>query len=38
MQVYNEVFGVEKTFWDEQASIGFRIPVNTLTVSSSFPD
>ncbi len=37
MQVYNEVFGFEKTFWDQQASIGFRIPVNTLTISTPFP-
>lgn len=37
MQVYNEVFGLEKTFLDRQASVGFRIPLNTLTVRSSFP-
>ena len=37
MQVYNETFGFEKTFWDRQASIGFRIPLNTLTIDSSFP-
>ncbi|QEH33808.1 hypothetical protein OJF2_23380 [Aquisphaera giovannonii] len=34
MQVYNEIFGIEKTFLDQQASIGFRIPVNTLTIQS----
>jgi hypothetical protein len=37
MQVYNEVFGFEKTFLDQQASVGFRIPVNTLTIGSGFP-
>ena len=37
MQVYNEIFGFEKTFLDQQASIGFRIPVNTLTLTSGFP-
>ena len=35
MQVYNEIFGFEKTFLDQQASIGFRIPLNTLTITSS---
>ncbi|WP_165230964.1 hypothetical protein [Aquisphaera insulae] len=34
MQVYNETFGFEKTFLDQQASIGFRLPVNTLTIQS----
>lgn len=37
MQVYNETFGFEKTFLDRQASIGFRIPLNTLTITSGFP-
>ncbi len=37
MQVYSEIFGFEKTFLDQQASIGFRIPVNTLTITSEFP-
>jgi hypothetical protein len=37
MQVYNEIFGFEKTFLDQQASIGFRIPVNTLTLTSGYP-
>jgi hypothetical protein len=37
MQVYRETFGFEKTFLDRQASIGFRIPVDTLTIGSSFP-
>lgn len=37
MQVYNETFGFEKTFLDQQASLGFRLPVNTLTITSGFP-
>ncbi|HYW83019.1 MAG TPA: hypothetical protein VFB30_07185, partial [Spirochaetia bacterium] len=37
MQVYNETFGFEKTCLDQQASLGFRIPVNTLTITSGFP-
>lgn len=37
MQVYNETFGFEKTFLDQQASIGFRIPLNTLTITSGIP-
>jgi hypothetical protein len=37
MQVYTETFGLEKTFLDRQASVGFRIPLNTLTITSPFP-
>jgi hypothetical protein len=37
MQVYREIFGFEKTFLDQQASIGFRLPVDTLTITSGFP-
>ena len=37
MQVYRETFGFEKTFLNQQASIGFRLPVDTLTVTSGFP-
>jgi hypothetical protein len=37
MQVYREQFGIEKTFLDQQASIGFRLPVETLTITSGFP-
>ena len=37
MQVYNETFGFEKTFLDQQASIGFRLPVNTLTITQRLP-
>jgi hypothetical protein len=32
---YRETFGVEKTFFDRTASIGMRIPLNTLTADSS---
>jgi hypothetical protein len=38
MQVYNEIFGIEKTCLNQQASVGFRIPVNTLTIIGSSPD
>ena len=37
MQVHRETFGFEKTFLDQQASIGFRIPLNTLSITSGFP-
>jgi hypothetical protein len=37
MQVYREMFGFEKTFLDQQASIGFRLPLNTLNIMSGFP-
>jgi hypothetical protein len=37
MQVYKETFGFEKTFLDRQASIGFRLPLDTLTITSAFP-
>ena len=37
MQVYRETFGFEKTFLAQTASVGFRIPVDTLTISSGFP-
>ncbi|MFO0888049.1 MAG: hypothetical protein U0790_02765 [Isosphaeraceae bacterium] len=37
MQVYREVFGLEKTILDQQASIGFRLPLQTLTIMSDFP-
>jgi hypothetical protein len=37
MQVYREMFGIEKTFLDQQASIGFRLPLNTLNIMSGFP-
>jgi hypothetical protein len=33
-KVYRELFGVEKTFFDGNASIGVRLPLNTLTADS----
>lgn len=38
MRVYQEVFGFEKTFFDRDASIGFRLPLNSLTIDSVIPD
>jgi hypothetical protein len=35
--VYRETFGLEKTFLDGAASIGMRLPLNTLSVESSTP-
>jgi hypothetical protein len=35
-QVYRELFGLEKTFLGGNASIGVRLPVNTLTADSPF--
>jgi len=37
MQAYHELFGVEKTFFDGNASLGLRVPVNSLAVDSSYP-
>jgi hypothetical protein len=34
VEVYRENFGLEKTFLDGDASIGFRLPVNTLSRES----
>jgi hypothetical protein len=34
-KVYRELFGVEKTFFDGNASIGLRMPLNTLTADST---
>jgi hypothetical protein len=34
INVYRETFGVEKTFLDGDASIGLRLPLNTLEASS----
>jgi hypothetical protein len=34
VRVYREFFGLEKTFFDQRASIGFRLPLNTLAVGS----
>jgi hypothetical protein len=37
MNAYHELFGLEKTFWDRRASVGLRVPVNSLQVDSSYP-
>jgi len=36
LRVYRETFGVEKTFLDGDASLGLRLPLNTLTANSEF--
>lgn len=33
MEAYRYLFGYEKTFWDGNASVGLRLPLNTLTVN-----
>jgi hypothetical protein len=35
LQVYHQLFGLEKTFLDGNASIGFRVPLNTLSFKST---
>jgi hypothetical protein len=35
--VYRESFGVEKTFLDSSASLGLRLPLNTLSAGSDTP-
>jgi hypothetical protein len=35
LQVYHQLFGFEKTFLDGRASIGFRLPMNTIHLNSS---
>ena len=35
LQVYHQLFGIEKTFLDGRASIGFRIPLNTISLNSA---
>src|SRR5205807_401769 len=37
IQVYRETFGVEKTCLDGLASIGLRLPLNTLSTDSGIP-
>jgi hypothetical protein len=37
LKVYRELFGIEKTFFDGNASIGLRVPVNSLTADSTRP-
>jgi hypothetical protein len=38
LQAYANIFGFEKTFLDGNASFGMRIPLNTLTANSPFPN
>ena len=35
LQVYHHLFGLEKTFLDGRASIGFRMPLNTISLKST---
>jgi hypothetical protein len=35
MQVYRYILGLEKTFWDGWASIGIRMPINTISATST---
>lgn len=37
LQAYRHVFGLEKTFDQGRGSVGFRLPINTLTGDSRFP-
>src|SRR5262245_34590916 len=37
VRLYREAFGLEKTFFDGNASIDLRLPMNTLTVDSTQP-
>src|SRR5262245_36560325 len=38
IQAYRHVLGFEKTFLDQNASFGMRLPINTLTANSSIPN
>jgi hypothetical protein len=37
VQVYREFFGVETTFLDQQASVGLRMPLNTISARGDMP-
>ena len=37
VKVYREFFGLEKTFFEGQASVGLRMPLNTISARSSVP-
>jgi hypothetical protein len=37
VRVYREMFGVERTFLDGDASVGLRLPLNTLKADSGIP-
>lgn len=36
VDVYHQLFGIEKTFLDEMVSVGLRLPVNTVRTQSQF--
>jgi hypothetical protein len=36
IRVYRHYFGLEKTFLEQRASLGLRLPINTLTTDSTF--
>ena len=37
LRVYRQIYGFEKTFWDQRASIGFRLPILSATSNSFTP-
>jgi hypothetical protein len=37
VKVYREFFGVEKTFFDQNVSVGLRLPLNTITAQGVAP-
>ena len=37
VRIYREFFGIEKTFLDQNASIGLRLPINTMTYGGMAP-
>jgi hypothetical protein len=37
VQVYREFFGLEKTFFDQRASVGLRMPLNSITAEGTMP-
>src|SRR5690606_20315049 len=37
VDVYREFFGLEKTFLDRRASLGIRLPLNTITADLNRP-
>ena len=37
VKLYREFFGIEKTFFDPSASIGIRLPLNTLSAQGDMP-
>ncbi|MGO9600445.1 MAG: hypothetical protein ACLP7Q_20860 [Isosphaeraceae bacterium] len=37
VQVYREFFGLEKTFFDQRASVGLRMPLNSISAKGTMP-